>query len=97
MLPFRSMYVIHTLSSVTAGGVRDGTASGSEIYMGFFVGALEQEDREDHQRRCLQHNPDVQGTGIHLKTKSIGGSHEEVRCKWVGMDHTRATCQGYGS
>ena len=40
------------------------------IYTCFFclsIRALEQEGREDHQRRFLQYNPEVQDTVIHLK------------------------------
>ena len=52
-------------------------------------------------RRCLQHNPDVQDTGIHLKVdeepKSSGGSHKEIRGKRLGEELSRTTCQGYGT
>ena len=64
---------------MTAGGVRctiisNRTAGGSsDIYVcthGFYGGVvIRTKDREDHQqqRRCLQQNPEVRDTGIHLK------------------------------
>ena len=66
------LFEIHTISYiifVTAGGIRDRTTSGSGICIHGFGGdqELEQELREDHQRRCLQQNPEVRDTGIHLK------------------------------
>ena len=57
-----------------------------------------QEERENHQRRFLEHNPEVRDTAIHLKlkkTKSNGGSHEEVRGKPVGLGPSCTTCEGY--
>ena len=46
----------------------DNTYIHTYIYMDFWGQELEQEDREDHQRRYLQQKPEVQDdTGFHLK------------------------------
>ena len=56
---------------MTAGGVKDRTASDSgiyEVYTCFFLWfRIKQDEREVEQRRCLQNNPEVRDTGIHLK------------------------------
>ena len=57
------VFVIHTtlyLTFATAGRVRDRTASGSGIYMGFKGVKSAQKKREDHPRRCLQQNPEYE-------------------------------------
>ena len=71
------LFVFHTISYIiyhqcvtTAGGVRDRTASGinSGIYLLFWgLRIRTRGKRGSPKRTCLQHNSDVQDTGIYLK------------------------------